>query len=390
MGKLNQWILCSLLIGLFSCSDKVENKFVIKGNIKNVASDYIFLEETTPSSQPLIVDSSRIEKDGSFMLSTIAKEENLYLLRIPGYQQPVATVINDKEEITVQIDLENKERSYTVKGSPASTQLLDHFYNSNKKLTTLYNLGRELDSMKKAKIPDSLLIDRLKGRELAGIGFKNDVLQILNTSESPSLSLFVLGSFQGYASNPNLGLTPFSQQQITEMVAKLSTRFPDHTGIATVNKNLGADPSQETQQPVSKFLNQPAPVFALPDVNGKEISLNSFKGKYVLVDFWASWCGPCRKENPVVVKAYEAFSNKNFTVFGVSLDKEKDSWLKAIKEDNLTWQHVSDLKYWNSMVVPLYNIGGIPYNVLIDPNGVVVAENLRGAALEEKLAELLK
>ena len=128
----------------------------------------------------------------------------------------------------------------------------------------------------------------------------------------------------------------------------------------------------------------------MPDVNGKPVSLNSFRGKYVLVDFWASWCGPCREENPNVVAAYNKFKNKNFTILGVSLDKEKSAWLKAIKDDGLTWNHISDLKFWNSIAVPLYKIEGIPYNVLVDPQGKIIAKELRGPDLENKLAEVLK
>ncbi|MGA0558760.1 redoxin domain-containing protein [Larkinella sp. VNQ87] len=133
-----------------------------------------------------------------------------------------------------------------------------------------------------------------------------------------------------------------------------------------------------------------APDFSQTDSLGKEIKLSSFKGKYVLIDFWASWCGPCREENPNLVQTYATFKDKNFTIFSVSLDNNRQNWLNAVRKDNLTWAHVSDLKGWKNAVAQQYGINSIPANFLLDPSGKIIARNLRGAELAKKIQELIQ
>jgi len=173
----------------------------------------------------------------------------------------------------------------------------------------------------------------------------------------------------------------------------------DYVDIAPLFNGLsatiqGTDAGKKFAERLPKLkavaLGATAPEFAEADTSGKVISLSSFRGKFVLIDFWASWCGPCRHENPNVVKAFSHYKGQNFTIIGVSLDRPgaKDKWLAAIHKDGLTWTQVSDLKFWDSKTAGLYAVRGIPQNFLIDPNGKIIAKNLRGEDLDNKLEEL--
>lgn len=154
------------------------------------------------------------------------------------------------------------------------------------------------------------------------------------------------------------------------------------------NENVGMF-HQMVSQMVTTKSGETAPEINLPDPYGKNIALSSLRGKVVLVDFWASWCGPCRKEMPNVKAAYEKYKSKGFEIYGVSLDRELSDWTDAIKKDGITWPQVSDLKYWDCVAAKQYNVQGIPFTVLLDKEGKIIAKNLRGPELEAKLKEVL-
>lgn len=185
---------------------------------------------------------------------------------------------------------------------------------------------------------------------------------------------------------PYLSLRYLVSNYEIEEIEKLISSFKDDavksTYTTSINERLAILKN-------SKIGSQ-APEFSQNDVDGNPIALSSFKGKYVLIDFWASWCGPCRAENPNVVAAYKKFNKKGFEIFGVSLDENKEKWIDAIKKDNLTWKQVSDLKGWANAAAKLYGVNSIPHSVLLDKEGKIIAKNLRGEELHKKLEEVLK
>lgn len=202
----------------------------------------------------------------------------------------------------------------------------------------------------------------------------NELKNFIKAHSSSPVSTYILAN---ELINPAIPI-----EQVVEALGYVDKSMADNSNYQAANKRVEAIKGTMVGYPATNF-SQNTP-------EGKKVSLTDFRGKYVLIDFWASWCKPCRMENPNVVAAYNRYKDKGFTVLGVSMDSNKDPWVNAIKQDNLTWTHVSDLKGWGNEVGKLYNVTGIPQNFLLDKEGKIVAKDLRGEALEQKLAELIK
>lgn len=387
MKKLALYTAIGILLA--GCSQPTEKgDFEIKAHIDNAPLGTVYLEELTLQEAKIVDTVNLKDASGKFSLKGIVPEQALYRIRFGDTRKFILLGL-DAGTMEIEGDFNNLE-AVKIENSEASTEIQQLLKEASAKNKSLSEEMRALDSLHQARTPDSVLQPRVAALQAKEKELAQYILHAASTTKSPAVAVFAMSMVNTQAL--------LADRQVIEDTKK---RFPANTLVISLTNKLteigqtasaqqGAAAEGEDANLTNIKIGQEAPNFSLPDPSGKKISLSSFRGKYVLVDFWASWCKPCRMENPNVVNAYNAYKNKNFTVVGVSLDKKKEAWLDAIKTDGLTWDHVSDLQFWESAVVPLYGISSIPTNMLLDPQGKVVATGLRGEALEAKLQELLK
>jgi len=348
--------------GTVSPSDSAT--FAINGNVKGLTeSSTVYLTEV---SNPTDTVAVTIVKNGQFVLSGHVYEPNLFEVNFGSAQKKTPLFMgNDKISLSGAVaDL----KSIRATGSSSHSDFLEFQATFNPYFARLNSVIGLANSPEGAKNKDSLfrVYKKLTDTVLT------DLDRYITKKPSSYVSAFVLVVLS----------------QVSEDVMTQERRL--HSLSPEVQKGYYAVYLQKQldEQRIGA-VGTPEIDFTQNDTAGIAVTLSSFKGKYVLVDFWASWCNPCRMENPNVVSTYHKFKSKNFTVLGVSLDKSKDPWIKAIKDDGLAWTQVSDLKFWNNDVAVKYHIQSIPQNFLIDPSGKIIGRNLRGPDLQARLCELL-
>jgi len=357
------FILLTTLI--FSCKDN--NAFTISGTVNNPGSlKKIYLLEAD-SSHISVVDSTNLSDQGKFQFKHQAPYANLFKVRVGGTIFDFIAKNGDAIDFTTS--LTDNTHAYQITGSDESDRIkafnkISNFYvDQSNKIGSEYQdkvqaLGKESDSLTKAYMP---LFQKTMG------DYNNAILKFIDENKKSLAGFYAATSLDAIV----------NEQQLIAYADSIKDNFKDNPNVQRFVKQM------EDIKPVS--LGHKAPDFTLGGVDGKPIKLSDYKGKYVMLDFWASWCAPCRAENPNVVKQYATYKPMGLNILGISLDQDKGKWTEAIAKDKLTWQHGSDLKNFEGPTERLYHIEAIPSNFIIDPQGTIIAKNVTGSQLEEFL-----
>jgi peroxiredoxin len=361
-----------VLIAIAFTACKPKDSFNIDGTFKNPGAEKKVFLFGMQNSQMVAIDSTNLSEKGEFKF--IRKTPSVDFFRVSIGNHEFMLIAKNGDDIKLEADLADKTMAYKISGANEVEKLSE--------LNTLRNnFAKQVEKLQadfEAKVATqpqnrATILEEMKPQYESYINQLNTSILKFAKDNKGTLASF-------YAMNT---LSP--QEFEAELVAFADEIKDEIKGNTTVDTFIKQMALLKTVQ-----VGQVAPEFTINTADGKPVSLSSYKGKYVLVDFWASWCQPCRQENPNVVKVYNKYKTKNFDILGISLDTDKAAWLGAVKADGLTWTHVSELKDFNGETIKKYQVQAIPTSYLIDPAGKIAAKNLRGDELDGFLAKTLR
>lgn len=378
------WLLFVAVAIFSSCGQKSPEGFVVKGQINNAAGKTLILNEIKAQDVEM-VDSVTLDADGKFEFTGKNAGMNFYQLQLAPENLSVFLLVDSLDAIELKADAEKLVETYEVSGNEDSKLLAELEKQIRKSQLKVDSLGMLYNELKDVANQDSVkqLLDE---RFLAILEEQKAYSKAFINKNSTSLASMLAISQQIAPNAPVLNAQ--ADLEVFEKVSQdLSEKYPNNESVKGLKKYVEQvkNPQQELE---GVSIGAEAPNIELPTPDGKTLSLSSLRGNYVLLDFWAAWCRPCRVENPNLVDNHKKYNPKGFQIFQVSLDRTAEEWKEAIEKDGLNWHHVSDLKFWQSEAAQLYNVRSIPASYLIDPEGKVIARNLRGPALGQKLQEL--
>ncbi len=363
-------ILCTAIF-LAACSSKTS----VEGQIESMPEQSFRLEHLAVDEN-IPVDSGKTDAQGRFKVYAEPNEEGLYRIRFEQGKY-ILLVLGPGDNANIKGQWNNLE-NYTVKGAKGSETLKSLLVNLRENVRDLSTFKVIMDSIKTHEKADSLMQEAENDIRAINKQFVEYVKQYADTTTSPSCALFAV----------NLINPQFEQAFIARFYQNAPTRFPESQAVKTFANRFLKQRETKKNTGDKPVLGSQAPSFSASTLEGKNWVLDSFRGKYVFLDFWASWCAPCRNENPRVVDAFKRFGQQNILFVGISLDKERALWQKAILSDSLRWTHLSELKGWGCTIARRYGVSSIPANYLIDPQGKIVAINLYGDSLVQQLNRL--